>query len=71
VAERDPFETAMLRGAVLALRRRAARQARIAADWTTVGANGVRLTSGEGAIALRIAEALDQAVAELEAEAAP
>jgi len=28
VAERDPFETAMLRGAALALRRRADRQAK-------------------------------------------
>jgi hypothetical protein len=67
----DEREEDFRAGAILALRRRAARQRQRAADWTVVGANGVRLTSGKGAIALRIAEALDQAVAELEAEAAP
>jgi hypothetical protein len=56
-------------GAVLALRRRAARQRQIATDWTVIAANGARITSGEGAIALKIAGALDQAADELEGAA--
>jgi hypothetical protein len=41
VDERDPFETAMLRGAALALRRCADRQAKIAEAWTMRGDRGV------------------------------
>jgi hypothetical protein len=69
--ERDPFEDAVCAGAVRALRRRAARQAAIAESWTTHGARGVIVRSGEAAIALRIAEALDQAAHEIEAEVRP
>ena len=57
VAEADPIESAFLAGAVAALRRRAARQARIAAD----GRQG-----GESAVALRIAQALNELADELE-----
>jgi hypothetical protein len=42
------------------LRRRAARQRQRVADWTVTGANGIRIVAGEGRIAERIAEALDQ-----------
>ena len=66
----DELEEDFRAGAVLVLRRRAARQRQRAADWTGVGENGVRIMSSEGAIALRIAEALEQAIAELETEAA-
>ena len=64
----DEIETAMLRGAVIALRRRADRQRKRAADWTIVGPNGVRILAGEGRVAERIAAALDQAADEFEAE---
>ena len=57
VAEADPIESAFRAGAVSALRRRAARQARIAAD----GRQG-----GESAVALRIAQALNELADELE-----
>jgi hypothetical protein len=65
----DEIETAVCAGAIAALRRRAARQRKRAADWTIVGANGVRIVAGEGRIADRIADALDQAADEFEAEA--
>jgi hypothetical protein len=68
VADTDPIEAAFLAGAVTALRRRAFRQHQRARDWTVIGEKGERITSGEGAIALRIAEALDQVAADLEAE---
>ena len=67
----DPIEEAVVAGAVAALRRRAARQAKIAESWTARGARGAIVRSGEAAIALRIADALDQAAAELEAEVRP
>jgi L-alanine-DL-glutamate epimerase-like enolase superfamily enzyme len=53
----DPIESAFLAGAIAALRRRAARQARIAVD----GRQG-----GESAVALRIAQALKELADELE-----
>jgi hypothetical protein len=53
----DPIESAFRAGAIAALRRRAARQARIAAD----GRQG-----GESAVALRIAQALNELADELE-----
>ena len=55
--EADPVESAFLAGAVAALRRRAARQARIAAD----GRQG-----GESAVAIRVAQALTELADELE-----
>jgi hypothetical protein len=66
---RDPFENAVCAGAVAALRRRAKRQRAIADSWTVHGARGVIVRSGEAAIALRIADALDQAADAIEAEA--
>jgi hypothetical protein len=71
VAELDPFESAMLQGASRALRRRAARQMRVAADGTTVGERGAIIRSGEPAIALRLASALTQLADDLEEEATP
>jgi crossover junction endodeoxyribonuclease RuvC len=66
----DELEEAFRTGAVIALRRRAARQRKIAADWTVTGERGVRIVAGEGRIAERIAEALEQAAKELEREEA-
>ena len=65
----DDLEEAFRRGAAAALRQRAERQRTIAEDWTVRGARGVIVRSGEGAIALRIAEALDQVADEFEAKA--
>jgi hypothetical protein len=65
----DELEEEFRAGAIVALRRRAARQRQRAADWTVTGANGLRIVAGEGRIAERIAEALDQAADDLEAEA--
>ena len=65
----DDLEEAFRRGAAAALRQRAERQRTIAEDWTVRGARGVIVRSGEGAIAVRIAEALEQAANELEREA--
>jgi hypothetical protein len=58
----DELEDGFRTGAALALRRRASRQR----QRTVIGAKGERITSGEGAIALRIAEALDQVADEIE-----
>jgi hypothetical protein len=66
----DDLEEGFCAGAIIALRRRAARQRQRAADWTVIGANGVRIVAGEGRIAERIAEALDQVADELEREGA-
>jgi hypothetical protein len=65
----DAIEADIRAGAIAALRRRAERQRKRAADWTITGDRGAIIRSGEGAIALRIAEALDQAADELDAEA--
>ena len=53
--------------AVRVLRRRAERQRKIAEQWTVRGERGAIIRSGEGAIALRIAAALDEVAAEIEA----
>jgi hypothetical protein len=71
MADPDPLRTAMLRGASRALRRRAARQMRIAADGTTVGERGAIICSGEPVIARRLAATLNQLAHEIEEEAAP
>jgi hypothetical protein len=69
--ERDPFEDAVCAGAVAALRRRAQRQRAISESWTARGARGVTVRTGEGTVALRIADALDQAADAIEAEVRP
>ena len=60
------LEAAFTVGAMAALRRRADRQRKLAADWTVTGANGVRIVVGGGRRAERIAAALDQAADEFE-----
>jgi hypothetical protein len=67
MSERDPFETAMLQGAASALRNRAERQAKIAADGTTIGERGAVIRRGEAAIADRLATTLSALADELEA----
>jgi hypothetical protein len=62
----DPLESAFLAGAITALRRRAARQARIAADGTMDGPRNAIIRQGESAVALRIAQALNELADELE-----
>jgi hypothetical protein len=66
VAERDPFETAILHGAALALRRRAERQAKIAKEGTTIGERGVVFRTGEGVLADRLSMVLSQLAEEFE-----
>jgi hypothetical protein len=67
--ERDPLETDMMRGAALALRRRADRQAKIARDGTTHGDRGVSVRTGEAAIANRLSAVLSARAAEFEGPA--
>jgi hypothetical protein len=62
----DPIESTFLAGAITALRRRAARQARIAADGTTNGSRNAVIRQGESAVALRVAHALNELADELE-----
>jgi hypothetical protein len=71
MADADPLQTAMLRGAALALHRRADRQAKIAEAGTTAGERGAIIRSGEPAIALRLAAAFSRLADDLEEEAAP
>jgi hypothetical protein len=66
VAEADPIESGFLAGAITALRRRAARQARISADGTTNGSRNAVTRQGESAVALRVAQALNELADELE-----
>jgi hypothetical protein len=61
----DEIEEAVVAGAIAALRRRAARQRQHAADGTVQGARRVIVRTGEAAVALRIAEALEAAAVEL------
>jgi hypothetical protein len=73
VAERDPFETAMLQGAVRALRRRTERQASLASAGTVTAGErfpNVKIRTGEASIAGRLAAALSDIADELEEEAA-
>jgi hypothetical protein len=65
----EDIEADIRAGAARALRRRANRQRAIAKSWTVTGETGVRFMSGEAAITLRIAAALDQAADEIEADA--
>lgn len=66
MAERDPFETAMLRGAALALRRRADRQAKIDDAGTTRSDRGVIIRTGEAVLAARLSSVLTSLADELE-----
>jgi hypothetical protein len=66
VDERDPFETAILRGAALALRRRAERQAKISEQGTTIGEGGVVFRTGEGVLADRLSVVFAELAAEFE-----
>jgi hypothetical protein len=69
MADADSLQVAMLLGASRALRKRAARQARIAKDGQTHEA-GVTSRTGEAIIAARIASVLLRLAVEIEAEAA-
>jgi hypothetical protein len=64
----DEIEAAFTVGAVVALRRRAARQRARAADWTVTGEAGVVIKSGEGVIADRIGDVLEGLAGEFEGE---
>ena len=66
MAERDPFETAMLRSAALALRRRADRQAKIDDAGTTRSDRGVIIRTGEAVLAARLSSVLKSLADELE-----
>jgi hypothetical protein len=66
MADADPLQAAMLRGAALALRRRAKRQAKIAKEGTTIGERGVVFRTGEGVLADRLSVVLSQLAAEFE-----
>jgi hypothetical protein len=68
VAETDPLESDMLAGAAAALRKRADRQAKIAASWTTIGDRGAVIKRGEAAIAERMSTVLAQLADEFEQE---
>jgi hypothetical protein len=65
----DPEEAEMLRGAAVALRRRADRQEKLAKDGTAHSANGSPIRTGEAAIAVRVAATLSQLAAEFEENA--
>ena len=68
MAECDPFETAMLRGAPLALRRRADRQAKIDDAGTTRSDRGVIIRTGEAVLAARLSSVLGALAADFERE---
>ena len=69
MAEADPLEFAFLAGAATALRRRAARQAQIATNWTTVGERGAIIRGGEAVLAIRLAATFAELAAEFEGAA--
>jgi hypothetical protein len=62
----DDLETAIKTGAIAALRRRAARQAQLAASGTIVGERGVIFRTGEGVLASRLANVLTVLTDEIE-----
>jgi hypothetical protein len=68
MSEIEPVEADILRGVALALRRRAERQAKIAADGTTLEDRGVSIGTGEAAIADRLASVLAELATEFEAQ---
>jgi hypothetical protein len=63
-----PWEADLLRGAALALRRRADRQARLAEDGTATAEDGSRILTGEAAIATRVSMTLAELATEFELE---
>ena len=69
MADTDPLESAFLAGAAAALRRRAARQAKIAAAGTTLGERGATIRTGESQIARILEATFSGLAAELEREA--
>lgn len=64
----DVLEAQILAGAAAALRRRAARQAQLAADGTIAGERGAIIQRGEAVLAARLASAFSDLAAELERE---
>ena len=64
----DPFEVAMLRGAALALRRRADRQSKIDEAGTMRGDRGVLIRTGEAVLAGRLSSVLGALAADFERE---
>ena len=66
--ELDPLEAELLAGAAAALRKRAERQAKIAAEGTTFGDRGAVIKRGEAAIAERLSATLAALAAEFERE---
>jgi hypothetical protein len=64
----DPWEADLLRGAALALRRRADRQARMAEDGTAHADDGSPIRPGEAAIAVRVSLTLAQLATDFELE---
>jgi hypothetical protein len=62
----DDIEDHILAGAVTALRRRASRQAQLAANGTIIGERGVIFRTGEGVLASRLAIVLTVLAEELE-----
>jgi hypothetical protein len=62
----DDIEAAFVAGTVVALRRRAQRQAQIAADGTAVGKRNATIRQGEAAIAERLARVLNELANEFE-----
>jgi hypothetical protein len=63
----DDIEAQIVAGAIAALRKRADRQVRIARAETTTAERGARVMTGEGRVALRLAEAFNELAAELDA----
>jgi hypothetical protein len=70
MAEPDPLEAELLAGAAAALRKRAKRQAQLAALGTTRGDRDVIIRTGESAIAARLADAFSRLASEFEQEGA-
>ena len=64
----DPFEVTMLRGAALALRRRADRQSKIDEAGTMRGDRGVLIRTGEAVLAGRLSSVLGALAADFERE---
>ena len=64
----NPFEVTMLRGAALALRRRADRQSKIDEAGTMRGDRGVLIRTGEAVLAGRLSSVLGALAADFERE---
>jgi hypothetical protein len=64
----DPDEVEMMRWAVVALRRRADRQEKLAKDGTAYSEDGSPIRTGEAAIAVRVSMTLAELASEFELE---